>query len=133
MDTAFYYLRETLGFVPLLCLWLCFLYLLGLFKAPEAVASLYDKKRKWLRWTTYTVLGLNFFICLFAGGGHLVYKSEVLEGWGDGLMMVLVGFPLMFGSAMGAIYLACMGDEVRERLEEQERKEERESRGYGTY
>lgn len=121
MSTFFYYLREVLGYIPFVCMWICYLYLLGLYKNPEEVASFYDKDRVWLRRTTYTVISLSFFICIAYGAIHLVAKSDALSDWWELFVILLVMVPILSGSAMAAIFLAALGDEERERLEKEKR------------
>ncbi len=114
-------LRSLLDYLPLVLVWVCFIYLFGLRFFPEAIADFYDKEQKWVRRATYTTLWVSFFAALFGGGLHILQATEFSMRWRREFFDFFVGMPLMFGSAMAAKSLAAIGDEKRIALELRDR------------
>lgn len=107
-----YYIREVTGYLPVVMLWICCLYLLSIKLSVSIVIDLYNPNRQWIRRPVYVLIFTSFFLCLIVGGFNLVGESRAVDRWREANEMVLFGIPLLIGSATAARYLAGLGDDV---------------------
>lgn len=115
-----YYFREAIGYLPVVMLWICCLYLLSIKLFLSAVIDLYNPERQWLRRPVYAIVFVSFFFCMFVGGTNLVGESRGVQRMGEANELVLFGLPLLIGSATAARYLAGLGDDVRKEFVERD-------------